>query len=452
MIETQPVAGDIAALDAADLAPDERSRAVIALVVVIVLLLGLGVVLDQVTTQKKRIVFGPTAFAAAAFPRELRDDFQTRAGLGLGTATTGQHWTEINSSWAAGNGLAGATTNDGLRRAYAIAHDGQGPGSVTVTAATITKGMGLAFRCRSELNCWTLTAVPELGTWKISKIVGINVQDMGNLGAQPVKDGTRVRVDLTAASIRFFVDDQFARQIDDAQLNDAPDAGLIVEAEAGALSARFSNFAATQLNVVGPDAPVRDDFDRANAPSLGTSTGGGKWKAEGGSWSIRNREATLNSAPGSRPTMATVDIGRSDGWIQVSGTTVPDGFALVFRYQDPSNYWRLTAVPGYATWNVFKVVKGSETRVDSIGLANYGNPTTAAVRLKGNAMTFFVDGRETKTFKDPALMKAHRAGIGIASPKGVGARFAGFAAGPLVLAGVLATDAPAVDSPTRAAP
>ena len=452
MIETQPVAGDIAARDTAELTPDERSRAVIALVVVVVLLLGLGVVLDQVTTQKKRVAFGPATFAAGAFPRELRDDFQARTGLGLGTATTGQHWTEINSSWAAGNGLAGATTNDGLRRAYAIAHDGQGPGSVTVTAATITKGMGLAFRCRSELNCWTLTAVPELGTWKISKIVGVNVQDMGNLGQQPVKDGTRVRVDLTPTSIRFFVDDQFARQIDDRLLDYAPDAGLVVEAESGALSARFSNFSATQLNVVGPNAPVRDDFDRTNAPVLGASTGGGKWKAEGGSWGIRNREAILNSAPGLRPTMATVDIGQTEGWIQVSGTTVPEGFSLVFRYQDPSNYWRLVAVPGYATWNVFRVVKGSETRVDSLGLANYANPSTVAVRLKGKAMTFFVDGLETKTFKDPALMKAHRAGIGIASPKGVGARFAGFAAGPLDLAGVPATDAPAADSATGAAP
>ena len=109
-------------------------------------------------------------------------------------------------------------------------------------------------------------------------------------------------------------------------------------------------------------------------------------------------------------------------------------------------------MPGYATWNVFKVVKGSETRVDSLGLANYANPSTVAVRLKGKAMTFFVDGLETKTFKDPALMKAHRAGIGIASPKGVGARFAGFAAGPLDLAGVPATDAPAADSVTGAAP
>ena len=445
MIETQPVAGDTAAPDAADLTPDERSRAVIALVVVLVLLVGLGVVLDRVTTQKKRLFFGPAAFAAAAFPRELRDDFQARTGPGLGTATTGQHWTEINSTWAAGNGLAGATKNDGLRRAYALAHNGQGPGSVTVTAATITKGMGLAFRCRSELNCWTLTAVPELGTWKISKIAGVNVQEMGNLGQQPVKDGTRVRVDLTAASIRFFVDDVFARQIDDPQSDYAPDAGLIVEAESGALSARFSNFSATQLNVVGPDAPVRDDFDRANAPSLGASTGGGRWQAVGGSWGIRNREAILNSAPGLRPTMATVDVGRTDGWIQVSGTTVPDGFALVFRYQDPSNYWRLVAVPGYATWNVFKVVKGSETRVDAVGLANYANPTTAAVRLKGNAMTFFVDGLQTKTLKDSALMEAHRAGIGIATPKGVGARFAGFAAGPPDLAGAPATDLNAPD-------
>ncbi len=41
-----------------------------------------------------------------------------------------------------------------------------------------------------------------------------------------------------------------------------PRAGLVVNAEAGATDGRFTSFSATQWNVLGPDAPIRDDFDR----------------------------------------------------------------------------------------------------------------------------------------------------------------------------------------------
>jgi hypothetical protein len=55
--------------------------------------------------------------------------------------------------------------------------------------------------------------------------------------------------------------------------------------------------------------------------------------------------------------------------------------------------------------------------------------------MRGEDFTFFIDGFETVTMHSTDLIKAHRAGIVVASDKGKDARFAGFAAGPLTLAG-----------------
>jgi hypothetical protein len=57
------------------------------------------------------------------------------------------------------------------------------------------------------------------------------------------------------------------------------------------------------------------------------------------------------------------------------------------------------------------------------------------VRLRGARVTVFVDGFKTVTYRIPELRTAHRAGLVIDSPKALGARFAGFAAGPPGIAG-----------------
>jgi len=154
----------------------------------------------------------------------------------------------------------------------------------------------------------------------------------------------------------------------------------------------------------------------------------------------------LTSPPTAAASIATVDIGRASGWVQVTASTAPDGVGAVFRYQDAENYWRVVAVPAYGTFNVFKVINGVETRVGATGLTNYnaievagnkvGVNVNIGIRMRGDEFTFFIDGFETVTMRSTELIKAHRAGIVVASDKGRDARFAGFAAGPLTLAGV----------------
>ena len=416
-----------------DLSDAQRSRALLALVVALVLLVGLGVVLDRVTTQSKVIV-GLGVPRAVPFPREVRDDFGRTDGVSLGRAPTGQQWVPVKGTWGEQAGVAGVVTPDPVSPSYALVRAGRGSGSVGFTAAHVTEGMGVAFRCDDELNCWTLTARTQFGTWQLTKITGGNVIDMQNVGQVPIADGTRVRIELAAAGFDVFVNDVAVRHVDSTELNDKPRAGMVL-AGGGDPSARWSAFRTVQYDIVGPDAPVHDSFDRAGTRALGTTPTGQRWQTASGSWTILRSEAMLESQPSLKPSIATVDTGRADGWVQVTASTMPTGTGMVFRYQDPENYFRITAVPLYGTMNVLRVVKGVETRVGSTGLTSFGNGSTIGVRLRGAQATFFVDGFETVTYRLPELRRAHRAGLVIDSPKALGARFAGFAAGPLDVAG-----------------
>ncbi len=440
-MQTQTTVPDAASMVAADLTTRQRTTALIAFIVVIVLLVGLGIGLDRVTSSTRKEV---AIAAAVAFPREVTDDFAARSGLGLGNAATGQRWGSARGVWGVAGDGARVVSMAPLGSALALVRVGRGPGSIAVTAQTMTKGMGIAFRCRGLLDCWNITAIPELGTWKITKIAAAVPTELGNLGQVPVASGTRIRVENDAKGFDVFIDDVLVKRVDDASINDAQSAGLVVDPEAGATTARFTDFAASQVNIVGPDAPVRDAFDRADG-SLGKTPTGQQWKVDGGSWAVRDREAVLSSRPTDTASIATVDIGSTEGWIQVTASTAPDGVGAVFRYQDPKNYWRVVAVPGYATFNVFKVINGAETRVGSTGITNYatmavgaekvGLNVTIGIRMRGEEFTVFIDGFEMVTMRATELIKARRAGIVVSSFKGKDARFAGFAAGPLEIAG-----------------
>lgn len=426
-----------------ELTHDQRRRAGVALLVAIVVLVGIGLGLDRVTTQTKHFV-GEFAPSAVPFPRSVRDDFRRSTPLTLGSAATGQRWSPLKGVWGADQGTARLTRPVAGQPNYALVNVGAGPGSIGFTATGVTAGVGLAFRCQDELNCWTVTANPSFGTWQLSRIVGLTVTDVGNVGTVPIADGTRVRVENQMAGFDVYVDDVLARHVDSTDLNDKGRAGLVLAADGDVTAARWSDFRSEQLNVLGPDAPVRNDFDRATGTGLGRATTGQRWAEVGGQWGVRQEDAVLVSQPGLKPAIATVDVGSGDGWVQITGSTFPTGMGMVFRYVDPSNYWWIDAVPEFGVFNVFKVVKGLVVKVTNTRTITFGNGSTLGVRLAGEEISLFVNGRPTPlvvdgqdvaSIRSPDLRRARRAGMLVDSPKAEGARFAGFAAGPLTAAG-----------------
>jgi len=419
-----------------ELTAPQRRHAVVALVVTLVVLLGAGLVLDRVTTQTT-ILPGTFVAPAVPFPRDVKDSLVPDATPRpfLGRAATGQPWQAVKGVWTVD--ASGAFVSQAIpgQPSLALIDAGRGDGSVAVTAAHVQRGMGLAFRCESELNCWTLTATPEFGTWQLTKITGAQVIDMQNIGTAPVADGTRVRVDDRADGFDIFVNDVKMRHVDSRELADKPFAGLAVGVDGDPTAARFRDFSAQQLNIVGPDAPVRDAFDRAAGNRLGRTPTGQGWTVSDGTWGIRKQEAVLQSAPSLKASVATVDAGRSQGWVQATASTMPAGTGLVFRYRDPANYWWVDAVPAYGVFNVFRIVSGVVTKAGVTPAVSFGDGSTITVRLRGDAVTIFVDGFEATTITSPVLTNARGAGLIVDSPKALGARFAGFAAGPLSIAG-----------------
>src|SRR5205085_9207615 len=193
---------------------------------------------------------------------------------------------------------------------------------------------------------------------------------------------------LRAAGFDVYVDVVLARHVDSTELNDKSRSGLVLAA-GGDAGARYGAFGTVQYNVVGPGAPVRDDFERSATGSLGSTPTGQRWQVASGSWVIQRGEAVLESQPSLKPSIATIDTGRSEGWVQVTTSALPTGTGLVFHYRELRNYVRITAVPQFATLNVIKVVGGRETRVGGTGLTTFGNGSTIGVRLRGDRATVF---------------------------------------------------------------
>src|SRR5205085_5242135 len=115
-----------------------------ALVVVLVLLIGLGVVLDRVTTQSKPVI-GLGIPNAVTFPREVREDFVTSSATVLTRASTGQGWFPAKGVWGQDGGSAQVVTPDPVSPSYALVRSGRGDGSVGFTAPPVTQGMGIPF-------------------------------------------------------------------------------------------------------------------------------------------------------------------------------------------------------------------------------------------------------------------------------------------------------------------
>ena len=101
--------------------------------------------------------------------------------------------------------------------------------------------------------------------------------------------------------------------------------------------------------------------------------------------------------------------------VEITVAKLADGVGLIFRYQDPSNYWGVRAVPTYGGWNIFKCVDGRETVVRVlVGQAFDG--TSVGVQQSGNRFRVILNGLVRSTFDAKALATAP--GVGMMSPGG----------------------------------
>lgn len=132
-----------------------------------------------------------------------------------------------------------------------------------------------------------------------------------------------------------------------------------------------------------------DGFNKSNSTtSVGTS-----WTSQRGTWGITNTtQAYLFSTAGGGNQVVTQDSGRYNGVVTATFATAPlNGDGVAFRVNNSNNYWRVSAAPGFATWNVIKCVSGTDTIVGNVGLTNTNAGVVVKVYLIGDNITVRID-------------------------------------------------------------
>jgi len=176
---------------------------------------------------------------------------------------------------------------------------------------------------------------------------------------------------------------------------------------------------------------VFDSFRRADSAStLGVADNGSTWTAVSGAWGIQRNTAYV-AAPAQARNVAFVDMGGKDGFVQVTASVVKPGAGLLLRYQNPSNYLALVAVPKYGTWNLQRVLNGKEDVIGNMGLAAIRDGTVISVRLDGPTAEVSIDNVRLKSFAVPDVRGATGAGLIAIGDQAGAARWRDFVGTPL---------------------
>lgn len=387
-----------------------------------------GLALDRLTDQATAT---DTDDSAVALPIPgATDDFARPDGAALGTAPTGQRWKDVAGSWGLRGGAAVVTT-PGEFVSLATVAVGTTDGRYEVTAEAMAPGLGLAFRCKSIENCWRVEAVPDLGTWNVIKTVEGIETIVGNLGTVPIDDGTTVAVTAEDDRLTFFINGEEAKTVLDPDLRTAQRAGISLREPASAQTARWSGFAMAPREWPGTlqfDATdLRDDFTRDDADDLGATQSGETWNAVSGRWGIRLGRAALLKPSTSGVDLALIDAGTADGTVQVTVMAPQEQTGVAFRCRDADNCLFVGAVPGFGTWNIYKVLDGQITELGNVDLTPTLPGTTVSVEMRGEELNFYVNGLRMRSIREPDLVS--ETGVGLAvnhGPFAVSARWSKF--------------------------
>lgn len=136
------------------------------------------------------------------------------------------------------------------------------------------------------------------------------------------------------------------------------------------------------------------------------------WLVVHGRWQAGNGHASFSS-PASGIQLAVLESIPRVVAAQVRLPTVGSGAGLVFAYQGPGDYWAITAVPGYATWSVLKVLHGVSTGEGNLGLDSLAGGSILQVVMHGHSAALGLDGKVLRVVSNPSLSPG-RVGVTVA--------------------------------------
>jgi hypothetical protein len=116
-----------------------------------------------------------------------------------------------------------------------------------------------------------------------------------------------------------------------------------------------------------------------SATSAGSADTGQPWEPTGIWGRTGNQLYVATTAPAAAPNVLLAPAG-GYSTIRVSLPVVQSGAGVAFAAVDPLNYLKLVAVPGFATWNLYRVNAGVDTLIGNTGLAETASGTRVEVR------------------------------------------------------------------------
>jgi hypothetical protein len=154
---------------------------------------------------------------------------------------------------------------------------------------------------------------------------------------------------------------------------------------------------------------IVDSFKRTGG-SLGRSDSGDVWTEVRGKWATSAKTARVRQ-PAPLRSIAVVDSRTRGGTVAVTVATPCAGCGLVFRFRDPSNYWRLVASPQFATWGLSKVVNGQERLVATTGLSSSRPGTVVSVSVRDSRIEVGINSILRISVLDTDLLEAPGVGL-----------------------------------------
>jgi hypothetical protein len=312
------------------------------------------------------------------------------------TSVVGNGWTSTQGTWGITNQKLYLTANGASNKSL-ITRDIGGVNHWAefnpITSTSSINDLGIVLRCQDANNFVVITFNTTFGGCNVWKVVGGTVTHLTssaplvgapNLGlhAEVGADNiVRVYHILKNSSSPPYLYGQ--RQVATTTLTD------------GVLLA--SNASATRVGVGTPNSAVTtastvDDFQAANTVSPNIATYSAKWNI------LTKNFATPDTA------IAT-QIGDS-------GTGLFANFAgLIFRYQDPDNFYALYASVTFGGWKFDKMVAGTMTNLKTIAGPNTPG-TIIGVKMSGTGFTFYANGTQIDTATDSTYTTGNLHGIG----------------------------------------
>lgn len=171
-----------------------------------------------------------------------------------------------------------------------------------------------------------------------------------------------------------------------------------------------------------------DSFDRMiGAGGLGQTDDGRTWQTPVGPWAVDGGRAhPIDATPLPVGWFAVVPTDSPNGLVGVTTAMPQDSAGVVFRFQDPQNYWSYTASPSTFSSVVRLILRGLVAREQVVPGRVPTSGSQIEVRFDGNWIDVRLDGNRVVGLYDPNLSSATSVGLvagGLVAPN---ARFDDF--------------------------